>query len=452
MLSSFRLKRGNYGEVVSWSFYDFANSAFATSILAVIFNQYYAEVAAFGPSGVMWNILGAEMKIPGASMFFIIVSISMALVAVTAPVLGAMADYSANKKRYLFTLCLTGCSATGFLYFVGEGDYLLGGALFIVANYSFAAGNVFYNSLLLDVSPSDDLGKISGWGWGFGYLGGGLCLVLNLLILQNPQLLGFPEGSFRIVHIFPVVGLWWLVFSIPLFVWVKEAGVAVRTKANLVKESLRRVNRTFHEIRRYRQLVRFLLAYLLFNEGIETVIITASIFAAEELGFAPTQLIVFFLVVQGAAFAGSFIFGYLVDWIGNRKALLISIFIWSLVVLWARFLGIFGAEGKEFYALGVLAGSVLGGSQSAARSLQGLFTPKDRGAEFFGFFAICGKFAAIFGPAVTAVMVIITGSLRSSILVLLVFFLIGGIILSTVNEREGMEAANPHAPAPHPEA
>ncbi|MBC8204670.1 MFS transporter [bacterium] len=441
MSASFRLKRGNYGEVISWSFYDFANSAFATSILAVIFNQYYAEVAAYGPSGVILNVFGSGLRIPGASMFFIIVAISMALVTITAPIIGAMADYSASKKRWLLSLCISGAAATGFLYYVGEGDYISGGILFIIANYSFAAGNVFYNALLIDISHPDDMGKISGWGWGLGYLGGGLCLVLNLIMLKNPQLIGFREGAFEVVHIFPVVGLWWLVFSIPLFVKVREAGVPVKLKENILKVSLARLNRTFHEVKKYRQLVRFLLAYLLFNEGIETVIITASIFAVEELSFQPSQLIVFFLIVQGSAFIGSFIFGYLVDWLGNKKALLISIMIWSLVVLWARFLGLFMAEGKEFYLLGVLAGSVLGGSQSAARALQGSFTPQGRGAEFFGFFAICGKFAAILGPAINAIVVIITGSVRSAILILLAFFIIGGIILYFVDEEEGIRAA-----------
>ena len=419
--------------------YDFANSAFATSILAVIFNQYYAQVVAFGAEGTLWKIFHWEIRVPGASLFHYSVALSMLMVVISAPILGAAADYQQGKKRYLGVLCLTGCIATALLYFVRSGDYIGGAVLFIIANFAFAGGNVFYNALLLDVSHPDDIGKISGWGWGLGYLGGGLCLLLNLMMLENPSLLGL--NDIEVYHTFPIVALWWMLFALPIFFWVKEKRAALKPpKTNLLRVGFTRLKTTFGEIKRYRQLVKFLTAYLLFNEGIETVIISASIFGAVELGMKPSQLIVFFLIVQGAAFIGSLIFGYLVDWVGNKKALLGAIFIWSLVVLWARFIGFTGAPIKEFYLLGVLAGSVLGGSQSAARSLQGSFTPPGRGAEFFGFFAVCGKFAAIIGPLVYGTAVIITGNLRSGILVLLAFFIAGGIILAFVNETEGREA------------
>ena len=441
MLRILKFKRNNPGEVLSWSFYDFGNSAFATSILAVIFNQYFAEVVAFGPEGTLWNIFGAELRIPGASLFHYSFVISMAMVALSAPILGAAADYSRGKKRYLVTLCLIGCLATGFLYFVRAGDYIGGALLFIIANFAFAGGNVFYNGLLLDISHPDDMGKISGIGWGIGYLGGGLCLLLTLIMLKNPALLGLSEVE--VYHTFPVVAIWWLVFTIPLILWVKERRLIEKpVRINFLRVGFRRVKKTFREIKRYRQLVRFLIAYLLFNDGIETTIITASIFGAEVIGLEPAQLIVFFLVVQGTAFIGSMVFGYLVDWWGNKKALMLSIVIWSVVILWARFIGFLGAPVKEFYLLGILTGMVLGGSQSAARSLLGSFTPPDKGAEFFGFFALCGKFAAILGPLIYGTMVVITGNLKSGILVLLALFIAGGAVLYFVDEKEGMEAVN----------
>lgn len=422
--------------------YDFANSAFATSILAVVFNQYYAQVVAFGAEGTVWNMFGSEIRIPGASLFHYAVAVSMLMVVLSAPVLGAMADFCGVKKRMLAGFCVMGCAATAALYFIREGDYLMGGLLFIAANYAFAGGNAFYNALLVDIAHPDDMGKVSGWGWGLGYLGGGLCLVVNLLMLKNPGLFGLAEGDLKVYHTFPVVGLWWLLFALPTFLWVRERRTipkVVPGGENPFIVGLRRTRKTLKELKRYRQLVRFLLAYLLFNEGIETTIITASIFGAAVIGLEAAELIVFFLVVQGSAFIGSLLFGYLVDWLGNKKALLISIGIWSVVILWARFIGLFGAPVKEFYLLGILTGMVLGGSQSAARSLLGLFTPEEKSAEFFGFFAVCGKFAAMLGPAVYGTTVLITGNLKSGILVLLVFFISGGAILATVNEKEGMK-------------
>ena len=436
-----KFKRNNPGEVFSWSMYDFANSAFATSILAVIFNQYFAMEVAGGYEGTLWNLFGREIRVPGASLFQYSVSISMLLVVLSAPILGAVADYIRGKKKFLVVFCATGAAATGLLYFIRSGDYIGGAVLFIIANYAFAGGNVFYNALLIDIAHPDDMGKISGWGWGIGYLGGGLCLLLNLVMLQNPGWFGFDE--IKVYSTFPVVAGWWLIFSIPLFLWVKESSVisSAPVKKDIFKTGFTRFRKTLKEIKRYRQLVKFLFAYLMFNEGIETVIISASIFGAAEIGMDTPQLIIFFLVVQGSAFLGSLIFGYIVDLIGNRRALLITIVIWSGIVLWARFIGLSGNPVGEFYVLGVLAGSVMGGSQSAARSLQGLFTPIDKGAEFFGFFAVCGKFAAMFGPAVYGTAVVITGNMRSGILVLLGFFILGGLLLYFVDEEEGIAAA-----------
>ena len=437
-----KLRRDNTGEVIAWSSYDFANSAFATSILAVIFNHYYAETVSGGASGTPFSILGRTIQVPGATLFHYAVVISMFLVVITAPILGAAADYSNSKKKYLAFFCMLGCIFTGLLFFVRSGDVLSGAIFFIVANFAFAGGNVFYNGLLLNVAHPEDMGKVSGIGWGLGYLGGGLCLVLNLIMLMKPEALGFAPGSIKVHHIFPVVGIWWLLFALPLFIFVKEDGIrVVRERVNFIKAGFGRVKGTFKEVRRYKQLVRFLFAYILFNDGIETTIITASIFGAEVVGLGATEIIVFFLVVQATAFIGSILFGYLVNVVGNKNALMISIGVWSFIILWGRFIGFTGEIVREFYLLGILTGLVLGGSQSTARSLQASFTPKDKGAEFFGFFAVCGKFAAMLGPFLYGTAVLITGSLRSGILVMLIFFIAGGAILYYVNEEEGIEAS-----------
>ena len=432
-----KLKRGNLSEVLAWSGYDFANSAFATSILAVIFNQYYAVNVAGGASGTEIEILGRALNVPGATIFQYAVGISMLMVIVTAPILGAAADHSNNKKSFLGFLCAIGCLFTGLLYFVRAGDVISGGIFFIIANYAFAGGNVFYNGLLLDVAHPDDFGKVSGFGWGVGYLGGGLCLVLNLIMLTKPSWLGLGSMEITVHHTFPVVAIWWGIFAIPLFLMVRERGRReISQKVNLVRVGFSRVKRTFREIRKYKHLGRFLLSYMLFNEGIETTIITASIFGAEIIGLKTAEIIVFFLVVQATAFAGSLIFGFIVDAIGNKKSLLITLVVWTVIIIWARFIGCFWELKTEFYLLGILTGLVLGGSQSAARSLQAAFTPADKGAEFFGFFAICGKFAAMLGPFIFGTTVLITGDLKSGILILLVFFLLGGLL--TVDEEEGI--------------
>ena len=438
-----RLRKDNTGEVLAWSGYDFANSAFATSILAVIFNHYYAEAVAGGSTGTPFSILGRTIQVPGATLFHYAVVISMFLVVITAPILGAASDYSNSKKKYLAFFCMLGCIFTGLLFFVRSGDVISGAIFFIIANFAFAGGNVFYNGLLLNISHPDDMGKVSGIGWGLGYLGGGLCLLLNLIMLMKPEVLGFAPDSIKVYHIFPVVGLWWLLFAVPLFIFVKEERIRqIRERISFIKAGFSRVRKTFKEVRKYKQLVRFLGAYILFNDGIETTIITASIFGAEVIGLNATEIIVFFLIVQATAFIGSILFGYLVDAVGNKKALMISIGVWSVIILWARFIGFTGEIVREFYLLGILTGLVLGGSQSAARSLQASFTPKDKGAEFFGFFAVCGKFAAMLGPFMYGTAVLITGSLRSGILVMLVFFIAGGAILYFVDEEEGKEAGN----------
>jgi len=237
------------------------------------------------------------------------------------------------------------------------------------------------------------------------------------------------------------VALWWLIFSLPTFLFLKER--AQKSFPTLRKshfsEGYQRLRQTFRRIKTFRELTKFLVAYLIYNDGIETVIVMASIFGAEVLGMETGEIILFFLMIQGIAFFGSLIFGFLADAIGNKKAVMISLGIWSLIVLWAFKLGIFWNPKAEYWILGVLAGIVMGGSQAASRSLQGIFTPDANSAEFFGFFAVSGKFASVFGPLIYGILIAITGSVRSGILSVLLFFIVGMAILWTVNEQKGLE-------------
>ena len=423
--------------------YDFANSAFATTVLAVIFNRYFAEVIAGGRTGMVWSIFGNEIRVPGAALWNFVIAASMVLVAISSPILGAIADKAGIRKRILAFYCYLGVLCTGLLYYAGQGDFWFATFLFIGANFGFSGGNVFYNAFLLDLGTEKTYGRISGVAWGFGYLGGGLCLVLNLIMLRNPELLGFPSGTFTVGDCVLVSAIWWGLFALPTFIWIREKTVSSNpeTMMTTFSQGWRQVIRTLKQVRRFKQLFRFLIAYLIFNDGIETVIVTASIFGSEVVGLDTGELVVFFIMIQGTAMVGSMIFGWLADKIGNKNALLISLAVWLGIVLWAFNLGWIFDMKNEYYMLGILAGLVMGGSQSTARSLQALFTPVQHSAEYFGFFSLSGRFANVFGTAIYGVAIVMTGGVQSAILALGVFFLAGGILLMFVNEQEGADTA-----------
>jgi UMF1 family MFS transporter len=424
-------------EIFGWAMYDFANSAFATTILAVIFNQYFATVVAGGERGV--EFFG--IRLHGASFFTFTVSASMAISAIFSPFLGAVADASGSKKRFLIGFCYTAVLFTGLLYFIHAGDYWMGAVFFIIANIGFAEGNVFYNAFLPEISTEQNIGRISGLGWALGYIGGGTLLAINLIMLKYPGWLGFPAEYFTVQDCFLTVSLWWFIFSLFTFLLLNERAKKTIPSSgeNYFRVGYRRLQHTFRRIKTFRELTKFLVAFLIYNDGIETVIIMASIFGADVLGMGTSEIILFFLMIQGIAFFGSLIFGFLADAVGNKRTVMISLGIWSLIVLWAFRLGIIWDPKAEFWILGVLAALVLGGSQAASRSLQGVLTPHANSAEFFAFFGVSGKFASIFGPLIYGILIAITGSVRSGILSVLLFFIIGMAILWTVNEKKGIE-------------
>jgi len=424
-------------EIFGWAMYDFANSAFATTILAVIFNQYFATVVAGGEKGV--ELLG--LRLHGASFFTFSVAISMAISAVLSPFLGAVADAAASKKKFLMAFCYTAILFTGLLYFVRAGNYWRGAIFFIIANIGFAGGNVYYNAFLPEISTDQNIGRISGLGWALGYIGGGALLAVNLVMLKYPERLGFPAGFFAVQDCFVSVALWWLIFSLPTFLLLRERAEKslLPSERGYFRKGYQRLKHTFRRIKTFRELTKFLVAYLIYNDGIETVIVMASIFGAEVLGMETGEIILFFLMIQGIAFLGSLLFGLLADAMGNKRAVMISLGIWSIIVIWAFRLGVIWTPKTEFWILGVLAGVVMGGSQAASRSLQGLFTPNVNSAEFFGFFAVSGKFASVFGPLIYGILIAITGSVQSGILSVLLFLVVGTAILWTVNEKKGME-------------
>ncbi|MBZ0265284.1 MFS transporter [bacterium] len=425
--------KASHREVLSWCFYDFANSAFATTILAVIFNRYYSGVVARGAEGVDVHLLFTTVHLHGVALFNYIVAVAMLIVAITSPLLGAWADSLGAKKRFLTVYIAIGVVSTAMLAFVGEGEWLQGAFWFILADIAFAGGNVFYNAFLRDLADPDEMGKVSGWGWGIGYLGGGILLAINLVMLSFDEI-------FTVQHTFLSVAIWWGLFSIPLLHNVRARKLSSETTVGIFT-SFRRVKRTFREIKRFKELWKFLLAYLFFNDGIETVVIMAAVFGDQELQMGQTLLIGYFLFIQFTAFIGSLVFAKITQTTGSKKALILSLVVWCAVVTMAYFTGWTGHPVREYFVIGMVAGLVMGASQSIARGLQAEFTPLGREAEFFGFFAISGRFASLFGPLTFGTVVALTGSLRTAILALIVFFIAGILILLRVDENEGRSAA-----------
>ncbi|MBK6909678.1 MAG: MFS transporter [bacterium] len=434
MAGLFSFSRRNPGQVAAWATYDFGNSAFATTILAVIFNKYYAGVIAGGAAGI--ELFGA--RVPGATIFSFFVSASMILVALFGPILSALSDLGQLKRRMLLIHAAVGIAATGMLATLYAGDWLIGGLWFMFAQFGFAGGNIFYNAMLLDIADPVDYAKVSSVGWAWGYLGGGLLLALNLVMLQYPQLLGAAPGTFTVQHCFLTAAVWWGVFTLPLAFSYRAP---VERRAVRIADAFRALSRSVKGLKKLPNFARFFFAYLLYNDGVETVIVMASIFGDQELKLATGELVLFFLMVQGVAFLGSLVFGWLANRFDNRRAILIGISIWSIVSLWGWQLGWLGNARLEYWYLGVLAGLVMGGTQAASRSLQAVLIPPRQSAEFFSFFAISGKFASAVGPAIFGLAVWITGSLRTGMLSLLIFFVLGAWLLWSVSEERGRAEA-----------
>ena len=428
-------------EIWGWGLYDFANSPFATSILAVIFNRYFVEQLAGGEEGVVLDILGATVRVPGVTFFTYTLATGMLLVAMLAPFLGAIADSSGSKKRFLAFFCYLGAGATAMLYFANEGQYWRGAIFFLIAQVGFAAGNIFYNAFLPEISTPKNIGWISGFGFTLGYLSGAILLALNLAMLSYPQWLGFAE-PFTPQDTFLSVAIWWAVFAVPTFLWLRERRPVTPLppgKSHL-GVGIERVARTFSNIRRYRELTKFLAAFLIYNDGIQTTVVISAIFIDEVLGMSDGRIIGLFLVIQLTAFVGALALGAASNRIGNKRVVELTLVVWTGVAVWGYFIGATGNPEAEIWVMGIVVGLILGGSQSASRAIQGTFTPKANSAEFFAFYGIAGRFSTVMGPVVYGSVYALFGP-RPAILFLAVFFVVGLLILLTVDEQEGMRQA-----------
>jgi UMF1 family MFS transporter len=398
--------------LVGWMIYDFANSSFTTIIVTVVFSTYFTKVVVGNP----------EL---GAALWGRAISISMALVAFSAPIFGAVADFSRSKKKFLFINCYLTVIFTGLLFFVHKGDISKGMVFFIIANFAFNSANVFYDAFLPEITTHEEMGKVSGMGWSLGYVGGLLSLMIAL-----------PLVRVNVRYVFPAVAAFFGFFAFFTFLWLKEFRKPSQ-RSNYYKIALQRLTYTFKNIRSFRELLKFQIAYLIYNDGIITVIVFAAVFGASQFGMKQQEIIKYFILAQLTSIIGAYLFGLLTDKIGARKSLSISLLIWTAVVSWAFFC----QTKTEYYYIGLLAGLAIGASQSNSRTLLALLTPRNKQAEFFGFYAVTGRISSIFGPLLYGEIARITGSQRWSILSLIVFFITGGILLQLVNEKAGKQHA-----------
>lgn len=406
--------------------YDFGNSAFATTIMAAVLPVYYANVAASGlEEGLATSYWGYSQ------------SISVLLVAILAPILGAISDFSAAKKKFLQFFAFMGIIASILLAFVGEGDYILASILFIVGSIGFSGGNIFYDGFLPEVADKDEMDRVSSGGYAYGYIGGGILLTINILMILNPQWFGLPNTVAATQLSFATVGIWWLVFSIPLLKNIKEEKkVEIKRDKSYIAIGFSRVGNTFREIKQYKQALIFLLAFWLYNDGISTIMRMATIYGAE-IGIAGNDLIVALLITQFVGIPFTFFFGWLASKITAKRALSITLLTYMVITI----LGYFMTSAIHFYVLAIAVGLVQGGAQSLSRSIFGRMIPENKHAEFFGFYGISSKFAAMFGPFLFAFIGQITGNSRFGIISLIFFFIAGLIILRFVDVEKGIEEA-----------
>ena len=424
--------------VVSWALYDFANSSFTTTIVTFVYAAFFAKAMMVSDiEGSVWWLRG--------------VTISSLFVAFSSPLLGAFADRGGYRKRLLFISTAVSIVATVMLFFPRPYAYLQEAGLqpeamqaliwFVIANIGFELGGVFYNAFLPDIAPPNKIGRISGFGWGLGYVGGLLCLVVALVLLvqaENP-ILGFDTDNLENIRaVCLLVAVWFTVFSIPIFLFVKEdRGAASPPGSSILKDTYRQLMRTGREIRSYRNVVRLLVARLFYNDGLVTIFSFGGIYAATVFDFDEEEIIIFGIVLNIAAGLGAWAFSFIDDNLGGKRTIkysLIGLTVAVAIAAWAP-------DRLWFWIAGLGVGIFAGPNQSASRSLLGRFVPDNKENEFFGFFAFSGKATSFLGPLLLSWTIVLFASQRVGIAMILVFFIIGYIILLRVDEDEGIRLA-----------
>lgn len=413
--------------VRGWIMYDWANSAFATTIMATVMPIFYSSVAAKGLNATTATAYWGYTQ-----------SIALIFVVLLSPVLGAIADASGSKKQFLRFFTYMGVIASILMFSIGEGQWAWASLLVIIGTLSFSGANVFYDAFLTDIAPEEKRDMISSKGYAFGYIGGGILLALNLAMIELHDLFFLSKLTATQLS-FLTVGLWWFFFSIPLFRHVHERKVINGINQRPVSQALngfKSVAKTIKEIGKYPELLKFLIAFWFFSDGINTIIKMATIYGTE-IGIGSSDLIMALLITQFVGIPCTLLFGKIAEKIGAKSTLIVTLIIYLIIVT----LGYFMTSALHFYLLAIMVGFVQGGSQALSRSIFTRLVPVHRNAEFFGFYGLSGKFAAIFGPAVFGLVGQLAGSSRAGIASLAFFFFAGIILLLYVNLDKGKQDA-----------
>ncbi len=435
MDTAFAGSRSSRRERIAWYLYDFGNSAYAAVVLLAIYSAYFKEEV----------VGGAE----GSRLWGIAVGIAMLVVAVASPILGTIADFSGAKKRFLFFFTSLCCLFTGLLFFVGTGDILTGMLFFIFAEIGYRSSQVFYDSLLPEISTPEDIGEVSGNGWAIGSLGGIVCLLIVLALIL---LVG---GQFIVRLSFLITAVFFALSAAPIFLWLRERAQPQRLPEGGTYFSVarKRLTDTFRDVRHYREAVKFIIAFLVYNDGIIMALDFAAIVGAVLFGMDQQQLIILMIIVQATSIGGAYLFGLLSSRVSSKRSLLISLALMIGAVAWM----LFNQTLTGFFIIAALAGFALTGVQSVSRTLVGEFSPPGKSAEFYGFFSVAGRTSSFIGPTVFgflaaeaalrfeaqgfAVRLAEQMGQRVGIASILVFLIAGFVLLLFVNEARGREAA-----------
>ncbi len=432
--------RASKKELIGWAMFDFANSSYTTVIITVVYAVMFPEIivgkdpdGTFGTGNLWWSIA---------------LSISYGLVVLTAPIFGAVVDFTASKKKFLFLSYLLTIIATAALFFVQPGLYQLGMILIIISNFGFATGESIVSSFLPELGPPEDLGKISGYAWGLGYFGG---LISTILVTMLGAVQVDNYANLRFVG--PVTALFFLLAAIPTFLWVKERGQAKQLQPgeNLITVGFNRLGATFRALEDFKELVVFLVSVFFAMAGLSIVISFAFIYGNQVIHWDDTARTLMFVITQFTAAGGAVLFGIIQDRIGAKKTFNITLVLWivAIVLIWATndltawLNGVFGLSIRSqtfFLFVGCLAGMGLGATQSASRAIVGLFSPESKSAEFFGFWGLSGKLAAILGIMSIGIMQTYLG-LQNAILLCSIFFLLAYVVNLFVNYDHGRATA-----------
>ncbi len=419
--------------------YDWANSAYITTVAVGVLPTYFASVVV-GPEGL--RIGGSVYS--ATTLWAFVIGFASFITFLIAPVLGAISDFSASKKRFLLTFAYAGALFTLLLYFCGSGDVYLTLVLFLLAQVGYIGANVFYDAFISEIATDDTMDAVSGKGYAYGYVGGGLQFAFSLVLIAGSGWIGISQTTAARIAIL-TAAVWWAGFSLFTARYLHEARKAAPVPPgygpklriiDYISIGLSRTITTTRKIGQFPHLVLFLVAFMLYNDGIQTVLDMATIYGTEELNLSTTTLLVTLLVIQIIATVGALVFSRIAARIGSKRAIMITLALWSGVVIYAYFI----QTAAEYFALGVVVGIVLGGSQALSRSFYGSMVPEEASAEFFGFYTVFSRFSAIWGPLTFAVIRQWAGSSRLAIVSLIFFFVAGLVLLAFVNEKKAREA------------